>query len=149
MTFRKNYYSVGASADLTKLKQELADIHNVTHLPWVNRDNVKEVQEALLHDSYYLVNNTAQESVARSSTSRDPHIEDSDDALGLFFRIRDGITSSLTKQKYLALLNEAAARAETAPTTPGGLFPDGQNGEMPDPGGHHHGDGGWDGGGLR
>jgi hypothetical protein len=145
----KNNYATSTSADLSKLKEELADIRNVTHLPWVNRDNVMEVQEALLHDSYYLVNNPAEESVARSSLSMDPHIEDSDDALGLFFRIRDGVTSSLTKQKYLALLNEAAERAETAPTTPGGLFPDGQNGEMPDPGGHHHGDGGWDGGGLR
>lgn len=139
-------YTLASSEKIVDLQNQLSKPDNVYWLPWGRSSFSPDAARSLLDNSYYINANTSWESEA--TTYRNGlvyHINNRQDALSVYYHIRDLINSS-TKEKtdFVSLMNSIVLRVNGAGGT-GGAFPDEHD---YDHGGHDHGDWGSEPGGM-
>ena len=138
-------YKNGVAAlpgDMKELKNKMVEYSSF--LPWASTQR-ETIKQSLLTNSYYLV---ADDDIDKElpSYTENMRVHDGATSLSYFFHVRDKIISGLDYSSLTNLLNEVKTTA-TSSSCP---FPDGFSGEMTkDCGGHHPGEGGGEGGGVR
>jgi hypothetical protein len=128
-----NYYvgneKSSLSADEAKKERDALINNYAGNLPWASASNHSLVQSGLAKDAYYVMGSF----IAGS---------DSGVAWDLYKDVRNYLfsTRESTVANYVSFLNEVKALADLSQNATGYL-PDGYQNEMPDMGGHDHGDG--------